>query len=207
MSGFHEVSFPFSVGLGAVGGPRRLTEIVPLVSGAEERNSPWADSRRHWDAGPGVRSADDLQDLLAFFEARRGQLHGFRFCDPLDHQSCAPSAVPSATDQLIGTGDGAMTEFALRKIYASGAQSWSRRIVKPVAGSVIVAVDGAVSAASVDTATGLVTLAEAPVAGAVVSAGFVFDCPVRFDTDRLEISMDFIAAGAAPSVPLIELKL
>jgi uncharacterized protein (TIGR02217 family) len=207
MSGFHEVSFPFSVGLGAVGGPRRLTEIVPLVSGAEERNSPWADSRRHWDAGPGVRSADDLHDLLAFFEARRGQLHGFRFSDPLDHQSCAPSAVPSATDQLIGAGDGVQTRFALIKTYASGANSWSRTIAKPVAGSVLVAVDGVAAGFSLDDETGEVVLDVAAPLASQITAGFVFDCPVRFDTDRLEISMDFIAAGAAPSVPLIELKL
>ena len=207
MSGFHEVDFPFSVALGSVGGPRRLTEIVTLVSGAEERNTQWADSRRHWDAGPGVRSTDDLHELLAFFEARRGQLHGFRFCDPLDHKSCAPSQSPQATDQSIGTGDGVQTQFALTKSYASGPASWLRTISKPLAGSVVVAVDGVAVAATADSETGLVTLSNPPGNGALVTAGFLFDCPVRFDTDRLEMSLDFIAAGAAPSVPLVELKL
>lgn len=207
MSGFHEVEFPFSAALGSVGGPRRLTEVVTLVSGAEERNSPWADSRRHWDAGPGVRDRDDLHQLLAFFEARRGQLHGFRFRDPLDHKSCLPSHTLQATDQLLGTGDGATTVFGLCKHYASGGEDWVRRICKPVAGSVVVAVDGVPGAASVDSTTGEITLLSAPSFGAQVTAGFVFECAVRFDTDRLELSLEFMTAGAALSVPLVELKL
>jgi uncharacterized protein (TIGR02217 family) len=207
MTVFHETRFPFAVAIGAVGGPQRRTEIVTLVSGREERNSPWADSVRRWDAGPGVKSLDDLHTLIAFFEARRGRLHGFRFRDPIDNRSCAPSAVPSMLDQLIGTGDGVVTAFQLVKLYASGGESWTRTIAKPVAETVIVAVDGVEAEVSVDHATGLVSFAAPPAPGAEITAGFAFDCPVRFDTDRLDIALDAIGAGAAPSVPLVELKL
>ncbi len=207
MTAFHDIRFPFAVAIGAVGGPKRRTEIVTLVSGREERNSPWADSVRRWDAGPGVKSLDDLHTLIAFFEARRGRLHGFRFRDPIDNRSCAPSQVPAALDQVIGTGDGAAAEFQLVKEYASGAESWVRTIAKPVEGTVVVAVDGVETAVTVDHATGLVSFAAPPPAGAVITAGFAFDCAVRFDTDRLDIALEAIGAGEAPSVPLVELRL
>ncbi|WP_417494671.1 TIGR02217 family protein [Maricaulis sp.] len=207
MTAFHEIRFPFAVALGAVGGPRRRTEIVTLVSGREERNSPWADSVRRWDAGPGVKSLDDLNTLIAFFEARRGRLHGFRFRDPIDNRSCAPSAAPSMLDQVIGTGDGVRAEFQLVKHYASGGESWTRSIAKPVEGTVSVAVDGVETEGSVDHATGQVSFADPPADGAAITAGFAFDCPVRFDTDQLDIALDAIGAGAAPSVPLVELRL
>ena len=207
MSEFHDIRFPFPVSLGAVGGPERRTEIVTLESGREERNSPWADSRRRYEAGPGVRSLDDVHTLLAFFEARHGRLHGFRFRDPLDNRSCAPSEAPTATDQVIGTGDGATTEFALVKTYASGAQGWTRRIHKPVAGTVLAAVDAVATPVAVDLAAGLVVFDTPPAPDSVVTAGFAFDVPVRFDTDRLDIALDTVGAGAAPSIPLIELRL
>lgn len=209
MSGFHDVSFPFSVALGARGGPVRRTEIVTLGSGREERNSPHAHSRRRWNAGPGVKTLDDLHTLTAFFEARRGRLHGFRFRDPLDHKSCAPSASVSPIDQALGTGDGVTTEYSLAKQYGSGGESYSRPITKPVAGSVRIAVDGVeldVPDFAVDPGTGIVSLLAAPGSGAAVTAGYFFDCPVRFDTDALDISLDAFGAGEAADVPLIELR-
>lgn len=205
MSAFHEIRFPFAIGLGASGGPERRTEIVTLVSGREERNSPWANSRRRWDAGPGIASLDDIHTLLAFFEARRGRLHGFRFRDPLDNRSCAPSVQPSPADQFLGTGDGGTAAFQLVKLYASGAQSWTRMIAKPVEGSVRAAIDGVETPVTTDHTTGLITFDTPPAPGAVITAGFAFDCPVRFDTDRLDIALDTIGAGAVPHVPLVEL--
>lgn len=175
------------------------------MSGREERNSPWANSRRRWDVGPGIASLDDIATLIAFFEARRGPLHGFRFRDPLDHRSCRPTAEPSPTDQVLGTGDGETAEFQLVKHYASGAQRWTRTIAKPVEGTVRVALDGVETAADVDHTTGMVSFDTPPAPGAVVTAGFAFDCPVRFDTDRLDITLDTVGAGAVPRVPLVEL--
>lgn len=205
MSAFHEIRFPFAIGLGASGGPERRTEIVTLVSGREERNSPWANSRRRWDAGPGIASLDDIHTLLAFFEARQGRLHGFRFRDPLDNRSCAPSVQPSPADQVLGTGDGGTAAFQLVKLYASGAQSWTRIIAKPVEGSVLAAIDGVETPVTTDHTTGLITFDTPPAPGAVITAGFAFDCPVRFDTDRLDIALDTVGAGAVPHVPLVEL--
>ena len=50
---FHEARFPTNQSFGSVGGPERRTEIVTLANGFEERNTPWAHSRRRYDAGSG----------------------------------------------------------------------------------------------------------------------------------------------------------
>ncbi len=208
MPAFHEVTFPLDVALGASGGPERRTDVVLLGSGAEERNARWAHSRRRYDAGYGVKSLAGLQAVVAFFEERRGRLHGFRFRDRLDHASAQPGAAPSPVDQLIGTGDGETSVFALTKTYGAGEAGYVRPIVKPVAGSVRVAVDGEEAAAfDVDPTTGLVTFAEPPPDGASLTAGFVFDVPVRFDTDRLDVNLTSFAAGDIPSIPLVEIRV
>ena len=142
---FHEVRFPDNISRGARGGPERRTQIVELASGDEERNASWANSRRRYDVSYGIRRADDLAAVVAFFEARNGRLYGFRFKDWADHKSCLPSQALSPTDQQIGTGDGVTTSFQLVKRYASGGQFWTRAITKPVAGSVQIALNAVVS--------------------------------------------------------------
>ena len=205
---FHEVRFPDDISRGARGGPRRNTQVVALASGDEERNASWANSRRAYDVAYGVRRADDLSAVVAFFEARNGRLHGFRFKDWSDYKSCLPSGQPTATDQAIGVGDGARTQFPLVKGYASGAQTWVRPITKPVAGSVLIARNGVAAATgwSVDTTTGIVAFAAAPAAGVTVSAGFLFDVPVRFDTDQLDVTLDLERLGTIQSIPILEVR-
>ncbi len=189
---FHEARFPHNVSRGARGGPERRTQIVELASGDEERNASCANSRRRYDVAYGIRRADDLAAVVAFFEARNGRLHGFRFKDWGDYKSCLPSGTPSPSDQAIGIGDGATTGFQLEKRYVSGSQTWVRAIAKPVVDTVRIALDGVEqpSGWSVDTATGVVTFDTAPVSGVAISAGFEFDVPVRFDTDALDVTLD-----------------
>lgn len=205
---FHEVRFPDNISRSARGGPERRTQIVELASGDEERNASWANSRRRYDVAYGIRRADDLAAVVAFFEARNGRLHGFRFKDWADFKSCLPSQVPGATDQQIGTGDGTTTAFQLVKRYASGSQSWTRAITKPVAGTVRITLGGVEQASgwSVDTATGVITFATAPGAGVAVTAGFEFDVPVRFDADTLDVTLDLERLGSITSIPLLEIR-
>ena len=203
---FHEVSLPARLAFGSTGGVERRTEVVTLGSGFERRSTPWAQGRRRYLIGANLRSLDDMATLTAFFEARRGRLYGFRFRDFADFKSSSPGAVVTATDQILGTGDGVATVFALGKAY--GDQM--RDITKPVAGSVRVAVDGAEldgTAFSVEATTGDVTLAVPPVTGAEVTAGFVFDTPVRFDADRIEVTLETFGAGRMAAVPLIEIRI
>ncbi|ATX65490.1 DUF2460 domain-containing protein [Roseinatronobacter bogoriensis] len=208
---FHEIRFPANMSFGALGGPERRTEIVELANGFEERNTPWAGSRRRYDAGMGLRALNDLEAMIAFFEARQGMLHAFRWKDWGDYRSARASGPITAFDQLLGLGDGTNRVFQLRKAYQSGAQTIWREIVKPVAGSVLVAIGRDALTLGVDyevdSTTGQITLARPPDAGAEVQAGFEFDVPVRFDTDLIQISMASFKAGELPKVPVIEVRL
>ncbi|MGV1751557.1 phage distal tail protein, Rcc01695 family [Agrobacterium sp. CG674] len=208
MAAFHEVRFPLRLALGTSGGPVRRTDIVNLSNGRENRNQRWRNSRRAYDAGSGVRSVSDLYAVLEFFEARGGQLYGFRFRDPVDFRSCPPLTVPTAMDQRIGTGDGVTASFQISKTYADVAGGWTRTIAKPVAGTVVVSVNGvAVTGFTTDHETGIVTFAgpQVPAAGAAIRAGFEFDVPVRFDIDRIDVSLSAFEAGRIPSIPLVEI--
>ncbi len=206
---FHEIRFPTAIAFHSTGGPERKTEIVTLGSGFEERNAVWANSRRRYDVGYGVKTLDDLHAVIAFFEARLARLYGFRLKDFADFKSCSPGTAVTATDQTIGTGDGATTVFQLAKTYVSGPASWARAIKKPVDGTVLVSVGGTLqtSGVSVDTTTGLVTFVTAPSMGAAVAAGFEFDTPARFDTDSLSITLSDFAAGEIPSIPIVEIAV
>ncbi|GFE49894.1 glycoside hydrolase family 24 [Roseobacter cerasinus] len=208
---FHEVRFPATLSFGSVGGPERRTDVVTISNGFEERNSPWAHSRRRYDAGLGMRSLDDVETLIAFFEARFGQLFAFRWKDWSDYRSAKPSLDITAFDQVIGTGDGVQTEFSLLKTYESGSHTYERPITKPVVGTALVGLDGAAlveaSDYAIDHTTGVVTLAAAPAEGATVTAGFEFDVPVRFDTDRIQTSIASFQAGEVPNVPIVEVRI
>jgi uncharacterized protein (TIGR02217 family) len=212
-SAFHEVLFPLDIALKSAGGPERKTEIVAVGSGSEERNARWAHSRRRYDAGYGIKTYAALSTVVAFFEERRGRLYGFRWHDRLDNSSAAAGAAVTPLDQAIGTGDGATATFALTKTYGSVYAPYARPIVKPVAGSVRVAVAGATMTEGTDFAcdvtTGIVTFltGHIPAADAAVTAGFLFDVPVRFDTDYLEIDLSAFTAGAIPKIPLVEIRV
>ncbi|GAA4224783.1 uncharacterized protein (TIGR02217 family) [Sagittula marina] len=209
--GFHEVRFPTDLSFGSVGGPERRTDIVSLTSGFEERNTPWAHSRRRYDAGLGMRSLDDVSSVIDFFEARQGQLFGFRWKDWVDFKSCLPSDTISASDQVIALGDGATVSFPLIKTYRSGEGSYVRPITKPIAGTVVIAVDGTAlnegADFTVDASTGIVTFATAPASEEEITAGFEFDVPVRFDTDRITVSVASFRAGQVPDVPVVEVRV
>ncbi|MBS7542000.1 DUF2460 domain-containing protein [Ancylobacter oerskovii] len=212
MAAFHEVLFPLDIALGAAGGPERATEIVTTLTGREERNTRLAHSRRRWDAGYGVTSLAQLAGVVAFFEERRGRLYGFRWRDRLDHSSAAPGTAVTPLDQALGAGTGARAQFQLAKTYGGAHAPYARPIAKPVAGTVRVAVDGAEQTEgthyALDATLGTVTFlaGHVPAAGAGVTAGFLFDVPVRFDTDFLEVNLTAFEAGQIPRIPVLEIR-
>jgi uncharacterized protein (TIGR02217 family) len=213
MTGFNEIRFPTDVALGAKGGPERRTDVVSLRSGAEQRNAIWADAKRKYQAGYGVKSFAQLEAVLAFFEGQRGRLYGFRWKDRFDYRSCASPSSPAAGDQLLGTGDGTTAVWQLTKTYGAATTPYVRPIRKPVPGSVLIAVAGAPMTAgtafTVDTTTGLVTFlpGHVPLPGTAVTAGFEFDVPVRFDTDYLEVDLSHFEAGQIPNIPIVEIRV
>jgi len=209
--GFHEVRFPANLSFGSVGGPERRTEIVTLANGFEERNTPWAHARRRYDAGVSMRSLDDVETLIAFFEARQGQLNGFRWKDWSDYKSGPASRDVDYEDQIIGVGDGDTAQFQMCKTYRSGEQSYCRPIVKPVLGTVKVGIQHIPLTETihytVDYDTGVLTFLEIPDEDAQITAGFEFDVPVRFDTDRIQTSVASFQAGDVPNVPIVEVRV
>jgi uncharacterized protein (TIGR02217 family) len=210
---FHETRFPTAISRAGQGGPERRTDVVTLGSGSEERNARWANSRRSYNAGYGIRSLDDLHAVIAFFEERRGRLTGFRFRDHADWKSCPPMATPSALDQRIGIGDGTTARFQLIKTYGSTFAPWTRTISKPVAATVLIAVNATPRVAgsdyTLDPTTGTVTFlpGHLPLAGGIITAGYEFDVPVRFDTDKLDISLQGLSHGAIPHIPIVEVRV
>lgn len=208
---FHDVRFPASLSFGALGGPERRTEIVTLANGFEERNTPWAHARRRYDAGLGLRSLDDVEVLIAFFEARQGQLIGFRWKDWSDYRSCRPSSAVESADQLLGLGDAQASIFQLTKSYHSGSATYRRPIAKPVPGSVRVEIGGVPVRQGVDFElddnTGLLHFGTAPDHSAEIRAGFEFDVPVRFDSDAIVTSVSRFQAGEVPNVPVVEVRI
>ena len=204
MTPFEDVLFPIEIGQEASVAPAFSTNIVTSASGFEARNVNWSQARLRFDAGPGVRGDAELETLLGFFRARRGPAVAFRFRDPYDNSSSGMTGAPAATDQAIGSGDGATDAFELVKTYGAGEQ---RRITRPVAGTVRLAVDGAERASGWTLQDkGVVMFDEPPAAGQAITAGFLFDTPVRFAEDRVEVNRSTFLAGEAPSVPLVEVR-
>lgn len=209
---FLEQQFPCAISQGSTAGPERKTEVVTLGSGFEERNARWADSRRVYNAGYGVKSMNDLHAVIAFFEEARGKLHGFRWKDFTDFKSCGPDSSVTAFDQIIGTGDGDTSVYQLQKRYGL-SNSWYRTITKPVEGTVRIAVNGAVKVEGVDYvvtySTGEVVfqVGKMPPDGTLVTAGYEFDVPARFDTDKLEVNISNYKFGNIPNIPIVEIRV
>ena len=198
--GFVETQFPTDIAYGSSGGPEYATDVVVSSSGYEQRNVNWAQARARYNVAHGVKTKAQLDALIAFFRARKGRAYGFRFKDWTDYQ---------ASLQTLGTADGIATQFQLMKNYVSGSILEPRTIKKPVAGTVQVYKNAVLqtSGVSVDTTTGLVTFSTAPAAGAVITASFEFDVPVRFDTDKLSASLDAYGIHSWLDISLVEVRV
>ena len=206
VQGFDDVLYPLALGRNAAASPEFSTTVAVTASGHERRNSLWADARMSYDAGPGIRSEAELGVLLQFFRARRGAARGFRLADPFDFSSNGLTGNPAMTDQHIGTGDGLAASFRLVKTYGEGEDPQRRPITRPRAETLSISIDGIAASGWVLEPGGTIVFDDAPPEGAEIRAGFLFDVPVRFAEDRLDIGAASFAAGEAPSVPLIEIR-
>lgn len=208
MSFIETPRFPEDVSYGSTGGPNYRTDVVQLAGGAEARNSRWSYPLHRYDVAFGVRTQLQLETLLDYFHAMGGRLHGFRFKDWGDFKSNSATLSPADTDQVIGTGDAAETDFQLVKVYTTGSLSRTRVITKPVSGTVVVALDGVPQGSgwSVDTTTGVVSFVSPPGSSVVVSAGFEFDVPARFGIDSLVTNWEAWQIHAGIEVPVQEIR-
>ena len=210
MSFLETPRFPDDISYRSKGGPRFFTNIAAVESGFEKRSILWSVPIHEYDVAYGVKRMEQLLNLKNFFLAVRGRGMGFRFKDFTDYRSAVlPSDSITPTDQAIGVGDGTTVAFSLSKTYSAGALSLVRPITKPVAGTVLVAVNGVTQTVNVDdtldATIGAITFAVAPTAAVVVSWGGEFDVPCRFDIDMLEVSHDFFDGGSA-SIMVRELR-
>ncbi|WP_336987486.1 DUF2460 domain-containing protein [Altererythrobacter aquiaggeris] len=203
---FDNIPYPLSLGRDASVSPEFSTSVAVTASGHERRNSLWSDARLQFDVGTGIRSEDELGVLISFFRARRGAARGFLLRDPFDHSSNAMNGAPAAGDQTIGIGDGLTASYQLVKRYGDGAEAQIRPITRPQAGTISVNVGGTATASWTVASGGMIVFDEAPEAGAPITAGYLFDVPVRFAQDRLDVSGLAFTAGEAPSVPLVEIR-
>lgn len=200
MQAFHEVQFPPDISYGVTGGPEYSTDVVITGSGYEQRNINWSQARCKYQAAHGVKNENQMKRLLAFFRARRGKAYGFRFKDWLDY---------TGTGEIIGVGDGTATAFQLIKTYTDDAgYTEVRKIRKPVAGTVKVYVDNVrQTTLSVNVTTGIITFTIAPSQGAVITADYEFDVPVRFDTDHCPQSIKEWDIYSWDNIPLLEIRV
>lgn len=184
---------------GFVSSPRFSTSITAVASGSERRNRNWAHPLHRYTAPEAVECHEHLVALHNMWMVTAGPLHTFPFRDPLDYASRdlpAPDVTPAIgpTDQVIGMGDGERAEFQLVRSYAFGGQTYSRRIAHPVVSTVVVAMnalppaevpgsDGGPYAWTVDRSTGVITFDKPVAEGVLITAGFLFDVEVRFESD------------------------
>ena len=209
---FHDVRFPLSISFGATGGPERSVEIVSLSSGREKRNLRQAHALRRFDAGTGLRAISEIEDILNFYEARKGPLHAFRFRDPFDWKSCGQAAAITPLDQQIGIGNGVLAMFALTKTYGTVAYAYQRPLACVVSASLRVSVDGIEVLPSSYTLTAPGSAISflpgfIPANGKIIRAGFEFDVPVRFESASLTLSLANFRAGQVQAIPLKEVLL
>ncbi|MCT2398532.1 DUF2460 domain-containing protein [Novosphingobium mangrovi (ex Huang et al. 2023)] len=204
-----DVRLPEKWSKGSSGGPEFLTGLVPLAGGGEYRPRRWTNPLHRYDIAHNVRKPEDIAELRSFHFARNGRHRGFLLKDWLDWTSASDGqSAPMVTDQSLGTGDGVETQFQLVKRYADAINPFDRPVAFPVVDTLLIAADGTPMASgwSVERGTGLVTFTAAPAIGAVLTAGFAFDVPIRFDDDWLSISWDTINSRSAGSVPLQEVR-
>lgn len=178
--------------------PRWNTTITQVSSASEHRNQNWLNPLHAFKASQAVRCHESLEDLLEHWMVMRGPLFTFPLQDPLDFASARltkPNLVPNitATDQILGIGDGVTREYQLSKKYTRGGQSYVRPITLPIVETVLIGINalppddsgtpGGPYSVDVVRETGRVIFDHAPELGTIVSAGFLFDVPVRFLAD------------------------
>lgn len=196
-----DIQFPPQIAYGATGGPMFSTDVIVNSSGFEQRNANWTASLNKYDVSTGLKSPTDLNTLIAFFRGRQGRLRGFRFKDFADFQINA---------QTIATADGIVTAYQIVKTYVSGTQTYTRKITRPVSGTVTgVTFNGVPKTEGVgftiNYATGILTQTPA-VAGPIVIGYIEFDVPARFDTDDMQTTVEGFETHVWHNIPVIEVR-
>lgn len=202
---------------GAIGGPQYSTDVIVVRSGREKRNVNWSQSRGRWELGERQIDTAELHSLVGFFRARQGRAQGFRWKDWADYQATnTPLTRNSVTTQgQLGDGTGGEgTAYQMNKIYTSGATTTTRKITKPVDGTIQVYKNGVLQSSGYTLAltTGIVTFSVAPGGGDTLLWSGEFDVPCRFDTDEFRTRFDVVRVSDKEalhwlmSLPIVEMR-
>jgi uncharacterized protein (TIGR02217 family) len=127
---------------------------VTVNGGFEQRNKNWSQARGRFQVGNRTVSEVEFQVIKEFFTARNGKFQGFRLRDWSDFRDNGRGILG---DTGLATHN--VSQYQMNKKYASGSDSYIRKIAKPVSGTVAIKVDAATWTAgtSIDYTTGLVT--------------------------------------------------
>lgn len=207
---FRNELLPGTISSGADSTPMWQVDIARAKSGKEKRVARRSSSLRKCTVPLNIRSLNNIHEMISHFEVMNGPWYSFPLKDRLDFRSCAPETTPTATDGLLGTGDGIVATYQVRKAYVSGAFTHYRTILLPVSGTLLVSVAGVTKTETthytVDYTTGIITFTAGniPTAGQLVKAGFDFHCKVRYDSNDLNTVIEAYRSGSIPSIALIE---
>ena len=217
MSFLETPRFPDRIAYGSAGGPEWSTTVVQIKSGRTVRNQNWTYPLHRYNVATGIKSEDDYETLLDFFNAVAGRASGFRYKDWRDYKSCSIGDTPANDDQTIGTGDGAEDDYQIIKTYTAGALSNQRIISKPINGTLVVAVAGTAKTETthytVDYTTGIITFTagNVPTTGQAVTCGYEFDTPCEFGIDYLQSAFEDRGSGvyyyAIDDIPVQEIRV
>lgn len=165
---------------GAKARPMFSTEVVKTDGGWTITNSRWSYPLHEFEFNvtPGVVGETELDNFVDLFYACGGMANTFKFRHWADYEG---------VNEAIGTGNGSSQTIQLIKNYTRGAVTRTRKITRPVSGSVVIYFNGVeqVAGVTVDYDTGEVTCS--PGVGVAVTADFEFDVPVRFADDSVEL--------------------
>lgn len=228
MSFLEDAIFPEAISRGSTRAPRFNTAIIKKDSGAEVRIPRWTQPLHVFSVRKDKLTQQLAYDLAEFFWTVQGATYGFRYKDWGDYATTADGSTTkgltvAATDAKLlrvsdestsGLGDGTSLQFKLAKQYVTGATERWRNIAKPLASTILVAVDGvtqtAGSAYTLDDTTGIVTFDTAPGDGLDVTWGGEFYVPARFstgtDADGLIASAEDFDAHTFAQVDIEEIR-
>jgi uncharacterized protein (TIGR02217 family) len=194
------------------GGPEASTAVVTNpFSGVSQRNVNRLDRIRRYNLDTAYLTQQQLNDLREFWECRDAIARAFLMRDMTDFWASRDGspAQPINTPMLFGTGDGAEVNFGLYKTYSSGGVTRTRRIIKPVSGTVSIYKDGVLQTLTthytIDHTTGIVTFVSAPGNTLALTWTGRFYVPVRFESDVFNAEMvDALTSLSYQGMQLLE---
>ncbi|MCG6869103.1 MAG: DUF2460 domain-containing protein [Gammaproteobacteria bacterium] len=146
MTPFAEILLDAGRDYSVVGGPEFSTGIVATAAGLEQRNQNWEIARGRWQLGE-RHIKKTIKDALQA-ATPGGSLQGFRFRDWTDYEVSAEDFDPACA-----------RDVQLIKPYDDGSgYAYVRTITKPRSGVTLVRAGSPEGYASLDTATGILSL-------------------------------------------------